>query len=148
MPSIPDSGLAVCNKSLPTRAYRFREPNDEDECPLECNLRTISSQFSSDVFPSRNYAKEMIRKDNDYINNIFGTNNVTYEMIKSSFSSISIKFESLSVTELIEEPAVTKVALISNIGGIAGLFLAPSFLTCIELFDLAIAVSILTFKRR
>lgn len=105
--------------------------------------------MSSDVFPTKNYAVEMLLNRPGYMERVFSLDldEITFRTIRESFTSVSIRFDSLSVIELVEEPALTITDLVSNLGGIVGLFIAASFLSCMDLVDLTVAISIIEFGK-
>ena len=55
--------------------------------------------------------------------NLFGTINITYEMFKASVFNVTVTFKQIKYTEIVEMSIMTAVDLISNIGGIFGLFI-------------------------
>lgn len=146
-PILPNNITETCNHSIPINEIYYQKM-DENICPLECNRYLMLSSTSSDLFPTRSYAQEMLMRRPDYFERLFNksADKITYEMIRENFVSVSIRFSSLTVTDMFEDPAITFVGLISNLGGIAGLFLAVSFLSFMEFVDLGISVAIILCK--
>ncbi|CAF1024353.1 unnamed protein product [Brachionus calyciflorus] len=63
-------------------------------------------------------------------------------------AEINIYFEDFSYTEIEENQIMTEVGLVSNIGGIAGLFLGVSFLTFVEIVAICLDVFYYYMKQR
>ena len=123
--------------------YRFY--NDNNECPLACETRDLDFTTSTGEYPTRNYVKQTIALNPEYFGRIFNTtvDNITYEMVKNNFASVEIKYDKLSIRELRELPAVSGPNLISNLGGLLGIFIGPSFLTFMEIFEFTIVSGLL-----
>ena len=81
--------------------------NCRERCPLEC--KTIV------------YSKTISRKK--YLDN-------------NEKISVAIRFDGLGYTEIKESPIMNIVDLLSNIGGIGGLFLGISLLSFVEIFEI------------
>lgn len=126
-------------KSINSIKYQFK--SDPELCPLECESFRYKLIKSSGEYPSRNYAKHMLATNSvqimDMRMHMNKTNQTAYEMLKNSFSTINIKFDSLAITETVEQPTISFTSLISNFGGILGLFIALSFLSIMEIFEFA-----------
>ncbi|CAF0716894.1 unnamed protein product [Brachionus calyciflorus] len=76
---------------------------------------------------------------------------VTFSKLYSSSQDstvINIYFEDFSYTEIEENQVMTEVGLVSNIGGIAGLFLGVSFLSFVEIAAVCIEVSYYYLKKK
>lgn len=142
---IPNDTLTVCDKSIDLMEYRFKKV---EMCPLQCDLWAYFFQASVDMFPTRNYARQLMLKRPEYLERVLKKNmsNISFDMIRNSFASVSINLDSMSVMEIVEEPAISYTGLLSNLGGIVGLFVASSFLTFMELVDLAIAILLIVVK--
>lgn len=92
-------------------------------CPLEC--------------------EEMIFKK------VVSIQTVDYE--KEEFKDlafVNVYYENIGYTEIEETPTTTIVSLISNIGGIAGLFLGVSFLSLVELVEILFQVFYILIEKK
>lgn len=110
-------------------------------CPLECENLRYELTVSRNQFPTPNYAKKMMATRSPQLDILFdslGKDNVSFETLKSTFASVFIKFDQLAVREVIEQPTIGFTDLISNLGGIMGLFLALSVLSLMELIEFAV----------
>lgn len=77
----------------------------------------------------------------------YGTENVTYEMIKSSISGVSIYFKELKYTKISESPSITWVDLVVSIGSTMGLFLGLCLMVFVEIIELFIELMVILLKR-
>lgn len=121
-------------------------------CPPECEQLVYEVEISYTDFPTRNYAYQMIQDRVEHFERLFQTKNISYDMLSKSVLSIFVYFDDMALTKIVESPSVEFVDLISNIGGIVGLFIGFSVLTLVELIELAFAFTSLctrySFKRR
>ena len=62
-------------------------------------------------------------------------------------SRVRIYFENFLVTYIEESPVISKTSLISNLGGILGLFIGISILSFVEIFDLFLKFSFRNLQR-
>ena len=131
------------------QAYVFDDRVCPIMCPAECEQNSYDFEASFSDFPSKNYAYKLINDRYDHYTKLFHTKNITYDMVKKSVSSFYFYFDELVVTEIIESPSIQFVDLISNIGGILGLFAGMSVLSFVELIDLSVNIvnAILRYKR-
>ena len=106
-----------------------------EKCPLECNSMTYEiSAFQSD-YPSYNEYLNLL--NNSALISKFPNGNLTsINELKQSLYKIYIYFENLEYTEISQQPQYTIWNLISNIGGLFGLFLGLSLLSFVDLFQI------------
>jgi hypothetical protein len=91
-------------------------------CPSECNLSYFIYTTSITNYPSEPYVNYILTYPN--IKSKFPDNvNLTYEYLKNRLAAVNVFFNDLSETEITEEAKMVLPDLISNIGGILGLFL-------------------------
>jgi hypothetical protein len=104
-------------------------------CPLECDSMRfrITTSFSS--YPNRLYAEKVFNANNSVIKNKYFNGSFNYEQIKNSVLSINVYYDELGYTLISQQPKMQLFDLVSNIGGLLGLFLGASFLTLAELFE-------------
>ena len=103
-------------------------------CPSECDSvsYTISTSFSE--YPSKSYAEKFLL-NNSIIKQKFANQNLTYEQIKKNVLSLTVYYDQLSYTVTSQQEKTNLLGLISNIGGLLGLFLGISFLSLVEIFE-------------
>lgn len=110
-----------------------------DYCPLACDTDTYIIDITKQDFPTLSYYQESIRKRPDYFRRVFNTSdarNVTYGMFQESLTYVNVFFHEMTVSEMSEKPKLDRVGLISNLGGIIGVFLGVSVLTLVEFIEL------------
>lgn len=92
------------------------------DCPLECNRNYYSYTTSISNFPSEPYANYLLSNSN--LESMLPKNqNLSYEYLKQRMAAINIFYNDLSENEISEDAKMVLADLISNIGGIIGLFL-------------------------
>ena len=115
-------------------------------CPAECEQYTYEYDVSLSDFPSTNYAYKLINDRHDHFKKLFQTENITYDMFKKSVSSFHFYFDELVVNDITASPSVEFVDLISNIGGIFGLFVGLSVLSFVEIIELTFNITNIIIK--
>jgi len=71
----------------------------------------------------------------------------TYENVSKHFVSIAVYFEDLKYTLIDQKPKIEMFDLISNMGGIFGLFLGMGLLSFIELFEIFLEAFFILLKK-
>ena len=115
-------------------------------CPLECNSGEYQIATSSSQYPTRQYAENFLI-NNPIIASKFPNGTLNYEIIKQSVLSLNVYYDTLSYTEYIESPKLEIVDLVSNIGGIIGVFVGASLLSIFEIVEVAIEILAVLFKK-
>jgi hypothetical protein len=109
------------------------------QCPIECDKNEfIFTQTYSKMFSVRNNLKLL---------NFFKNKTITPETIRNSLVKLKINYNSFSYTKMTESPAKNVVSLVSDIGGIMGLFLGMSLLSIVEIFEITIEMISIMTKR-
>jgi hypothetical protein len=102
-------------------------------CPLECDSIDYSLTTYTLDYPSvGNISK---RDKSKHFNSKFRT----YEEIHRNFYSLVIYYKDLKYTLIKEEPNMILADLISNIGGLMGVFTGLSFISFVEIIELLFA---------
>jgi hypothetical protein len=102
-------------------------------CPLECD------SFEYDINLYQQSLLNTGKISNFYNNSIYYgfTNDFkTYENVSKTFFSINVYYEDLKYTLISQQPKIELFGLISNLGGILGLFIGFSFISCLELIEI------------
>lgn len=106
------------------------------ECPLECESVSFSSSVSAVNYPSAVYGDAL--KNNAAIWAKFGNRtNLTLDELRRNILAINIFYSELSYKKFSELEKMSVVDLIAAVGGTLGLFLGMSFLSFVEIIDLA-----------
>ena len=104
-------------------------------CPIECDKnRIIATQTSSKMFSVRNKTKLLRFFENKNYTQL------TPDIIRNSLVKLQINYDSFSYTKMSEFPSKNLVSVISDIGGIIGLFLGMSLLSLVEIFEILIEI--------
>ncbi|KAM5146528.1 epithelial sodium channel subunit gamma-like [Mantella aurantiaca] len=148
-----DLGVPKCNLSNTivrdcVKLYEFKFAHDElnCHCPLQCKEEIYELTVSGSQWPSsafiENFAKEL-REWGGQMKEI--ADNPT--LIRDNFVKVVVYFKQLNFELIEEEPSMTEINLISNMGGLVGLWVGFSVCTLAEFFELFLDV-ILLFVRR
>ena len=90
------------------------------DCPIECEYNGYNYISSTAQFPTKKYF-EFELLNNSVINSRL--TNVTFENVRESVARVDIFFDSLRETFITENVKMSTTDLVSNIGGLFGLFL-------------------------
>ena len=137
LPCVNSSQNTCLNRVYENRTRLIKE-KCENECPLECDYTSYDWSMSSLVYPSMPYFNS-IRKNSKFYSNF------TFAKYKESHSMINIFFESVEYTEIVETPMISFLDLISNLGGVLGIFLGFSIFSLVELMELILKIIFLNF---
>ena len=115
-------------------------------CPPDCNTISYSLSTSHSDYPTPKYAESLIRLPvikskfpKDISNNITNVSfKIYYYEFKRSVVSIKVFYGELKYTIVSQIPKMSFEDLISNVGGILGLFLGASFLSLVEIIEVAL----------
>ena len=115
-------------------------------CPLECESMSFQITTSFTNYPTKQYADKYLI-NNPNIKSKFDNDSLNYDMIKKSTLSLNIYYEQLSYTEISQKAKTEIVDLVSNIGGLMGLFLGISFLSFCEIIEAFVDILFILFDK-
>jgi len=92
-----------------------------EKCPRECNTQSYNTVVSTLAFPSKLYALQLI--NNSKIVSQFPNESLSVEKLTRSVLSMKIYYKDLSYSLTTELQKNKLIDLISNIGGILGLYI-------------------------
>ena len=118
----------------------------KNDCPLECDTLEYQITPTYSQYPSINYAKEELTSSPLIKSKLTNDSKSNYELIKQSVLSLNIYYDDFVTAEFIQSPKSDIFDLVSNIGGIMGVFVGASFLSLVELIEVLIVV-FTNFKR-
>jgi hypothetical protein len=123
----------LCNKNVTQSFFKNVTGKCQKMCPLECHrvFYTYSSSVSDTI---TNKKAEL-----DYINNptiVKKLGNLSYDKIKRSILKISIFYDDLRYTEIVDSERMSLVDFVSSLGGVLSLFLGASLLSFMEIADI------------
>ncbi len=105
----------------------------KEYCPLECDSIEYSlTTYTLDYPTVGNISERDITKH-------FSSKFETYEEVQRSFYSLIIYYKDLKYTFIKEEPNMVLADLVSNIGGLLGVFVGYSLISFMEIIELLIA---------
>jgi hypothetical protein len=116
-------------------------------CPLECNSIEYSIETITSKFPSLSYALELM--NNPKIKSKYPIGyNITLEDLRESMVQFSVFYTDFHYTYITQIPKFQLVDLVSNFGGLLGLFVGMSFLSFGELIEIFVEVLIILCEKR
>jgi hypothetical protein len=95
-------------------------------CPLECDSFEYDITF---------YTESILSAGNISPDNEEFLDFKTYENVSKTFFSIYVYYEDLKYTLISQQPKIELFGLISNLGGILGLFIGFSFISLLEIIE-------------
>ena len=111
----------------------------KSECPLECDYVTYDLSSSTLNFPNEEYFADLKQDIPEY-------GNMSLEEYKQKHIVLNIFYSNKEYTEIRETPTISTIDLISNLGGVMGIFLGLSIFTFIEILELMFQILILWCK--
>ncbi|KAM8933457.1 epithelial sodium channel subunit gamma-like [Pelodytes ibericus] len=148
-----DSGFPKCNLSNTSvrecvKLYEFKFAHDQlnCHCPLQCKedlyeLTVSGSQWPSTAF-IENFSKEL-KEMGGQMKDIADNPG----LIRDNFVKVVVYFKQLNFELIEEEPSMTEINLISNMGGLVGLWVGFSVCTLAEFFELFLDILLLFVRR-
>ncbi|XP_053551428.1 amiloride-sensitive sodium channel subunit gamma-like [Bombina bombina] len=148
-----DVGFPKCNLSNIVvrdcvKLYEFKFAHDDliCHCPLQCKedmyeLTVSGSQWPSTAF-IENFAKEL-KEIGGQMKDIAENPS----LIRDNFVKVVVYFKQLNFELIEEEPSMTEITLISNMGGLVGLWVGFSVCTLAEFFELFLDILLLFIRR-
>lgn len=119
------------------------------DCPNECNsigytaTTSMSNYPSNQLFKSFNYNLNLKNKLLKLFKGEF-----SLESFRESTASFIVYYEDLKYTQISQDPKTSWLDLVSNIGGLLGLFLGMSFLSLIEIVEFIMEIFFILFEKK
>jgi len=107
-------------------------------CPSECDTQSFSVSISSSLYPIHSYALELM--NNSIINSKFLNESISPEKVKNSVLSVNVSYKDLSFIVIGQQPKLILPDLVSNVGGILGVFIGMSLLSLVEIIEILLQV--------
>lgn len=116
-------------------------------CPTQCERTEFGFDKSSVKFPSQSYEQHLIT--NNVITGLFNKYNIpiTEENIQQSVSCFEVFYNNLAYVNINQQPTMTLLSLVSNLGGSIGLLTGCSLLSAIEILDFVVGLVTILIKR-
>ena len=126
----------------------FIDKNCLDRCPAECVTLGISTQLAFKQYPHASYLETTLKTNpmliNKYANQTDFKSNLAQSVLK-----LTIRYESLTYKETVEEPRMSWKSLLGKLGGDLHIFLSMSLISFIDIFELMglfVSESVCSFK--
>ena len=117
-----------------------------DYCPLECATQSFDTKISSSSFPHDSMAGLMT--SNVRVQERFRSLNISLSQanMEKFIAGTYVYFDDNKYRLITESPAQSIEDLMSNVGGILGLYIGVSFLSFVELFELFFQMIFISFR--
>ena len=111
--------------------FMTRYPMESCICPQPCYEILYPRQISTSIWP-QNFQTEQLQEELSMLLNV-SKDLLTEGFIQKRLSKVSIYYKELTTHSISEVELVTVDDLLSNIGGLMGLFIGSSVLTLVEM---------------
>ena len=117
-------------------------------CPLECSSQVLSTIPSYASYPTPASVAAMLRKIKNFSQIYFGDDqaDLSYEKLKDSVLALNVYYDSIMYTQVDDSPAQDIGSVLSNIGGLLGLFIGISVLSFLEVVEYAYEIVYILYK--
>ena len=112
----------------------FVANNCIEKCPAECVTRGNSYKLSYRHYPQSAYEKTL--QSNDMLISKYANQTDFKYNLAQSVLKVTVRYDSLSYKETVEEPRMNWTRLMGELGGYLHIFLGISLISFIELFEL------------
>lgn len=106
-------------------------------CPLECASQKYTGLVSFSDYPT-DYGERALL-ENPIVQKIYSNSSYSTSL-RSNVLSLNIYYDKLAFTKVEEFASLDLITLLSNIGGIMGLFLGISVLSFVEIFEILVEI--------
>jgi hypothetical protein len=117
-----------------------------NDCPTECDSIEFSIDVMTSKFPSQAYALKLMNNSKIISNYPFGYN-ITLDDLRESMVQFSVYYTDFYYSSISQIPKQQLVDLVSNFGGLFGLFIGMSFLSFGELIELLVQVLVILCEK-
>ncbi|CAF0936619.1 unnamed protein product [Brachionus calyciflorus] len=142
-PFLSDKSIKPCKNDSEYECIYSKIENDfndssivntvcQPQCPLECESMSYKILYSYNDF--------LNKKNNEDLNDFYNFTGTNRRQMKKDLLSLYFYYETLNYEKITEKERIDFVDLLSNIGGIAGLFLGISFLSLVEIIEIVFQV--------
>ena len=85
----------------------------------------VHFKVSSSAYPTDSYALDLM--NNSIVSSQFANETFTVEKVKNAVLAVNVYYKDLSYTQTSQQPKYRFIDLVSNIGGILGLYIGKFF---------------------
>ncbi|RNA35040.1 Degenerin deg-1 [Brachionus plicatilis] len=115
------------------------------KCPLECNTFKYPVNLAYLDYPTDEYSK-FLMNDSKIASKFENLTQITYQNLKKNMVFLNIFYDGINLKKIEEVEKFYFIDLVAKIGGTMALFLGISFLSFVELFDIAFKIISIFFK--
>ncbi len=136
---IKDNKFACANDTY----YEFLKNNPNylclEDCPFECNSIEFRIDVMTSKFPSQAYALQLM--NNSKIKTNYPPDyNITLDDLRESMIQFNVYYTEFDFTQISQIPKQQVEDIVSNFGGLLGLFIGMSFLSFGEFIEVIVEV--------
>ena len=135
-----DSNQIKCTNNMIAKYSNNIEETCANECPLECEYITYETAMSQLDYPNRQHFDDLKTRFIEY-------ENMSIDEYKKTHLRLNIHFKSNDYAEIREMPKTSAIELISNLGGVLGIFLGLSIFSFVEVFEILLRIAIIVLKK-
>jgi hypothetical protein len=135
-----DSNQIKCTNNMIANYSNNIEETCANECPLECEYITYETAMSQLDYPNRQHFDDLKKRFKEY-------ENMSIDEYKKTHLRLNIHFKSNDYAEIREMPKTSAIELISNLGGVLGIFLGLSIFSFVEVFEILLRIAIIVLKK-
>jgi hypothetical protein len=135
-----DSNQNKCLNNVGLNFLNNIEETCASECPLECEYITYETSMSQLDYPNIQHFDDLKTRNKEY-------ENMSMEKYKKTHFRLNIHFKSNEYTEIREMPKTSAIELISNLGGVLGIFLGLSIFSFVEVFEILFRIVIIGLRK-
>ena len=115
-------------------------------CPLECNTISYGITTSFAKYPNQIHYENLL--NNTLVTSKYPDGySITYDDMQKSVIAFNVYYDDLKYSVITEVPKTSPTDLISNMGGLLGLFIGLSFLSFGELVEMFLEVLFIIFEK-
>ena len=114
------------------------------DCPFECETFGYNYKISISQFPTKKYYNYL--RNENFIRKL--NPNMTFEEMRKSLTRLKIFYDEMKETIVSEEIKIDSIGLVSNIGGVFGVFMGFSFLSLIGFVEICVNAFLILCARR
>nr|XP_015222677.1 PREDICTED: amiloride-sensitive sodium channel subunit gamma-like isoform X3 [Lepisosteus oculatus] len=140
------SAAGIIGECLELYEYKFAHDMLPCNCPLQCKEEIYQLTVSGSQWPATAFL-EKFSSDLREMGGQLGTIADNPQLIRDNLVKVVVYYQQLNYERIVEEPSITEIDLISNMGGLVGLWVGFSVCTLAEFFELFVDVLIFAVRR-
>jgi acid-sensing ion channel, other len=118
-----------------------------NDCPTECDSIEFSIDVMTSKFPSQAYALQLMN-NSKIISNYPSGYNITLDDLRESMVQFNVYYTDFEYTKISQIPKQQFTDIVSNLGGLLGLFIGMSFLSFGEFIEVIVEVLLIFCEKK